>query len=87
VKRKTKVGRSGPNEPSVREPDFAFAMFYAKFAGKQPQNTQYLRIRNIEHVLTRTACYIMVCTDANSHTNGQELKSAWAIANGYVPAL
>ena len=41
-------------------------------ACKQPQNTQYLRIRNIEHVLTRSACYIMVCTDVNSHTNDQE---------------
>jgi hypothetical protein len=57
-------------------------MFYAKFA---PASN--LRILNIEHVLTRSACYIMVCINVNSHTNDQELKSAWAIANGYVPAL
>jgi hypothetical protein len=41
----------------------------------------------MEHVLTRSACYIMVCADVNSYTNDQELKSAWAIANGYLPAL
>ncbi len=51
------------------------------------QRTSNLRIRNIEHVLTRSACYIMVCADVNSYTNDQELKSAWAIASSYLPAL
>jgi hypothetical protein len=37
--------------------------------------------------LTRSACYIMVCADVNSYTNDQELKSAWAIASSYLPAL
>jgi hypothetical protein len=35
------------------------------------------RILNIEHVLTRSACYIMVYLDAYSYSNDHVLKSAW----------
>ena len=44
-------GRSGPNEPSVRESDFAFAMFYAKFA---PASN--LRIRNTSEYAISSMC-------------------------------
>jgi hypothetical protein len=44
-------GRSGPNEPSVRESDFAFAMFYAKFA---PASN--LRILNTSEYAISSMC-------------------------------